>query len=36
MVADEVDYVIGVDTHGDEHVPAAVTARVGAVVAAER
>jgi hypothetical protein len=26
MVADEVDYVIGVDTHRDEHTLAAVTA----------
>jgi transposase len=33
MVADEVDYVIGVDTHRDEHVLAAVTAPSGAVVA---
>ena len=33
MVADEVDYVIGVDTHGDEHVLAVVTAPAGAVVA---
>jgi transposase len=35
MVADEVDYVIGVDTHRDEHVLAAVTAPAGAVVAGE-
>jgi transposase len=33
MVADEVDYVIGVDTHRDEHVLAVVTAPAGAVVA---
>ena len=33
MVADEVVYVIGVDTHRDEHVLAAVTAPTGAVVA---
>jgi transposase len=35
MFADEVDYVIGVDTHRDEHVLAAVTAPAGAVVAGE-
>ena len=35
MVADEVDYVIGVDTHRDEHMLAAVTAPAGAVVAGE-
>src|SRR5438093_1078151 len=35
MVADEVDYVIGVDTHRDEHVLAAVAAPAGAVVAGE-
>src|SRR5919197_5894700 len=33
MIADEVDYVIGVDTYRDEHVLAAVTAPTGAVVA---
>jgi transposase len=33
MVADEVDYVIGVDTDRDEHVLAVVTAPAGAVVA---
>ena len=33
MVADELDYVIGVDTHLDEHVLAIVAARSGAVVA---
>jgi len=33
MVADEVDYVVGVDTHRDEHVLAVVTAPAGAVVA---
>jgi len=35
MVADEVDYVIGVDTHRDEHVLAAVTAPAGTIVAGE-
>src|SRR5207302_7102480 len=35
MVADEVDYVVGVDTHRDEHMLAAVTAPTGAVVAGE-
>jgi transposase len=35
MVADEVDYVIGVDTHRDAHVLAAVTAPAGAVVAGD-
>jgi transposase len=33
MLADELDYVIGVDTHRDEHVVAVVTAPAGAVVA---
>jgi transposase len=33
MLADEVDYVVGVDTHRDEHVLAAVAAPSGAVVA---
>ena len=33
MLADEVDYVLGVDTHRDEHVVAVVTAPAGAVVA---
>lgn len=33
MVADEVDYVVGVDTHRDEHVLAVVAAPTGAVVA---
>src|SRR6266568_3512812 len=33
MVADELDYVVGVDTHRDEHVLAVVVAPVGAVVA---
>jgi transposase len=33
MVTDEVDYVIGVDTHRDEHVLAVVVAPTGAVVA---
>ena len=35
MLADELDYVIGVDTHRDEPVLAAVTAPAGAVVAGE-
>jgi hypothetical protein len=29
MLADELDYVLGVDTHRDEHVLAVVTARTG-------
>jgi transposase len=33
MLADEVDYVVGVDTHRDEHVLAVVVASTGAVVA---
>jgi transposase len=33
MVADELDYVVGVDTHRDEHVLAVVAAPVGTVVA---
>ena len=33
MLADDLDYVIGVDTHRDEHVIAVVTAPAGAVVA---
>ena len=33
MVTDEVDYVLGVDTHRDEHVLAVVTAPAGAVIA---
>jgi transposase len=33
MVANEVDYVVGVDTHRDEHVLAVVAAPAGAVVA---
>jgi hypothetical protein len=33
MLADELDYVLGVDTHRDEHVMAVVTAPTGAVVA---
>jgi transposase len=32
MLADELDYVLGVDTHRDEHVLAVVTAPAGAVV----
>ena len=33
MLADELDYVVGVDTHRDEHVLAVVAAPAGAVVA---
>jgi hypothetical protein len=33
MLANELDYVLGVDTHRDEHVIAVVTAPAGAVVA---
>ena len=33
MLADELDYVIGVDTHRDEHVVAVLTAPAGAVLA---
>jgi transposase len=33
MLADELDYVIGVDTHRDEHVLAVLTAPAGALVA---
>ena len=33
MLADEVDYVVGVDTHRDGHVLAIVAVPVGAVVA---
>src|SRR3954464_3322206 len=33
MLADEVDYVIGVDTHRDQHTLAVVVAPTGAVVA---
>jgi transposase len=33
MLADEVDYVVGVDRHRDEHVLAVVVAPAGAVVA---
>ena len=33
MVADELDYVVGVDTHRDEHVLAVVTSPAGAVIA---
>ena len=35
MLADELDYVIGVDTHRDEHLLAVLTAAAGAVVAGE-
>ena len=33
MLADEVDYVVGVDTHRDQHVLAIVAAATGAVIA---
>jgi hypothetical protein len=33
MLADEVDYVVGVDTHRDQHVLAVVVASSGAVIA---
>ena len=33
MLAEEVDYVVGVDTHRDQHVIAVVVARTGVVVA---
>ena len=33
MLADELDYVVGVDTHRDEHVFAVVAAPAGAVIA---
>ena len=33
MLADEVDYVVGVDTHRDQHMVAVVVASTGAVVA---
>ena len=33
MLADEVDYVVGVDTHRDQHVLAVVSAPTGAVAA---
>jgi transposase len=33
MLANELDYVLGVDTHRDEHVMAVVTAPAGAVIA---
>jgi transposase len=35
MLADQLDYVIGVDTHRDEHVLAALTAGAAAVVAGQ-
>ena len=35
MLADELDYVVGVDTHLDEHVLAVVAAPAGAVVAGQ-
>ncbi len=31
MLADELDYVVGVDTHQDEHVLAVVAARLPAI-----
>ena len=34
MLADELDYVVGVDTHRDEHVIAVVAAPAGAMIAA--
>jgi hypothetical protein len=36
MLADELDFVVGVDTHRDEHVLAVLAAPVGAVVAGMR
>ncbi len=33
MLADELDYVLGVDTHRDQHVLAVVTAPAGALLA---
>jgi transposase len=33
MVADEVEYVVGVDTHLDEHMLAVIASPAGAVVA---
>ena len=33
MLADELDYVVGVDTHRDQHALAVVDARTGAVIA---
>jgi transposase len=36
MLADELDYVVGVDTHRDEHSLALVEAVTGAVVAQRR
>jgi transposase len=33
MLADELDYVVGIDTHLDEHVLAIVAAPSGAVIA---
>jgi hypothetical protein len=33
MLEDQVDYVVGVDTHRDEHVLAVVVASTGAIVA---
>ena len=35
MLADELDYVLGVDTHRDEHVMAVVTSPAGAVIAGD-
>ena len=33
MLADELDYVVGVDTHRDQHVLAVVAAPTGALIA---
>jgi hypothetical protein len=33
MLADELDYLVGVDTHRDQHAVAIVDARTGAVIA---
>ncbi len=33
MLADELDYVVGVETHRDEHVLAVLAAPAGAVIA---
>jgi transposase len=33
MLADKLDYVVGVDTHRDQHAVAIVDARTGAVIA---
>ncbi len=36
MLADELDYVLGVDTHRDEHVLAVVAAPAGVLIAGGR